>query len=37
LGLNLSKQDAEKLIEEVDEDGNKNIDFTEFCRIMLSK
>ena len=37
LGLNLSKTDADKLINEVDEDGNNTIDFTEFCRIMLSK
>ena len=37
LGLNLSRKDAEELIADVDMDGAKDINFMEFCKIMLSK
>ncbi|CAD5211099.1 unnamed protein product [Bursaphelenchus xylophilus] len=34
LGQNISDQEIEDLIKEVDEDGNGEIDFDEFCRCM---
>jgi calmodulin len=37
LGLNLSSDEAEELLREADINGNLEIDFEEFIKIMLSK
>lgn len=37
LGMNLTEEDAKKLVEEADHDNDKTIDFEEFVRIMISK
>ena len=37
LGMNLSEDDAKKLVEEADHDNDQTIDFEEFVRIMVSK
>jgi calmodulin len=37
LGQNPTEQEIEQMIEEVDVDGNGEIDFDEFCNLMLKK
>jgi Ca2+-binding EF-hand superfamily protein len=37
LGMNLSEEDAKRLVEEADHDKDTTIDFEEFVRIMISK
>lgn len=37
LGMNLTDDDAKKLIEEADHDTDTTLDFEEFIRIMISK
>lgn len=33
LGINMNEKELENLIKEVDEDGNGEIDFSEFCAV----
>jgi len=37
LGQNPTEQEIEQMIEEVDVDGNGEIDFDEFCNLMIKK